>query len=398
MSAIVVPDRDREAAILLLGWRRSGKTRTRMRWSQYARMAPITAEGIGPSRVETGANPAPTVAMTEHRVEIGERVLRVLDVPGAIVDAARDEAGALRDALEPRAGRIGGIVLCVAPPAPPRRKGMVPGNVHPSLVPAYGELFPSGEATAEPAAAQVEEVRARIDAVMAFVEQFAGRLGLDARDLPIAVQMNFADMVSLGNTDDEDVEARDRLFARYGRMLPAERGAWMNPARIEARRAEAAAVDADVSALAIELSGWMRARWPEHDFWFSVAANVEDPLGHRSAAAGLVYLVDRTLGEEVLAEARARREEMRAAEEAQRVEARRALLRRWRPAFIAAPALVLLLLVASTVTWGSGGEPRTRPENAAPLLVRRVRWPAQTHMGLEPGQTPGPRAARTRSP
>ncbi|MDI3286935.1 hypothetical protein [Polyangium sp. 15x6] len=393
MSGSPAPDREREPVILLLGWRRSGKTRTRMRWSQYTRMAPVTAEGIGPPKVETGANPAPTAAVTEHRVEIGERAVRVIDVPGAIVDAARDEAGALRDALESRVGRIGGIVLCVAPPVPPRRRGLVPGHVHPSLVPAYGDLFPAGEGTAEPAAAQVEEVRARIDAVMAFVEQLAGRMGKDARDVPISVQLNFADLVALGSTDDEDAAARDRLFAQYGRMLPADRGAFTNPAQIEARRAEAAAVDAEVSALATDIAGFMRARWPGHDLWFSAAANVEDPLGHRSAAAGLVYLVDRTLGEEALAEARAEREEARRAEMARRVEARRALLRRLRPALVGVPALVLLLLAASTVTWGS------RTENAAPLLVRRVRWYAQSYLAPEgPGHGPGPRAARTRSP
>ncbi|TKD02755.1 hypothetical protein [Polyangium fumosum] len=393
MSGSPAPDREREPAILLLGWRRSGKTRTRMRWSQYARMAAVTPEGIGPPRVETGAHPAPTAAVTEHRIEIGERAVRVIDVPGAIVDAARDEAGALRDALEPRVGRIGGIVLCVAPPVPPRRKGLVPGHVHPSLVPAYGDLFPAGETMAEPAAAQVEEVRARIDAVMAFVEQFAGRMGKDARDVPIDVQINFADLVALGSTDDEDAAARDRLFARYGRMLPADRGAFTNPAHIEARRAEAAAVDADVSALATDIADFMRARWPGHDLWFSVAANVEDPLGHRSAAAGLVYLVDRTLGEEALAEARAKREEARRVEWARRMEARRALLRRFRPALVGVPVLILLLLAASTVTWGS------RTETAAPLLVRRVRWYAQSHLAPEgPGHGPSPRAARTRSP
>ena len=393
MSGSPAPDREREPAILLLGWRRSGKTRTRMRWSQYARMAPVTAEGIGTPRVETGANPAPTAAVTEHRVEIGERAVRVIDVPGAIVDAARDEAGALRDALEPRVGTIAGIVLCVAPPAPPRRKGLVPGHVHPSLVPAYGDLFPAGETTAEPAAAQLAEVTARLDAAMAFVEQFVARLGRDARDVPMAVQINFADLVALGSTDEEDAAARDRLFARYGRMLPADRAAFTNPAQIEARRAEAAAVDADVSTLAADIAGFMRARWPEHDFWFSLAANAEDPLGPRSAAAGLVYLVDRSLGEEALAEARARREEARRAELVRRAEARKALLRRFRPALVVVPALVLLVLAASTVSF-----PR-ESTNAAPLLIRRVRWHAQPHLAPEgPGHGPSPRAARTRSP
>jgi hypothetical protein len=393
MSGSVMPDREREPSILLLGWRRSGKTRTRMRWSQYARMAPVTTEGIGPPRVETGANPAPTAAVTEHRVEIGERAVRVIDVPGAIVDAARDEAGALRDTLEGRIGRIGGVVLCVAPPAPPRRKGLVPGHVHPSLVPAYGDLFPAGEGTAEPAAAQLAEVHARIDAAMAFVEQFAGRAGQGARDVPVVVQINFADLVALGSSDDEDAAARDRLFARYGRMLPKDRGAFTDPARIEARRAEAAAVDDEVSAIATDIASFMRARWPEHDFWFSLAANVEDPLGPRSAAAGLLYLVDRTLGEEAIAEARARREEARRAERLRRDEARRALLRRFRPALIVLPAVLLMGVVASTVTWGN------EEEQSAPLLVRRVRSYAQSHMAPEgAGHGPGPRAARTRSP
>ncbi|MRG92590.1 hypothetical protein [Polyangium spumosum] len=393
MSGSSAPDRDHEPSILLVGWRRSGKTRTRMRWSQYARMAPVTAEGIGPPRVETGASPAPTAAVTEHRVEIGERAVRVLDVPGAIVDAARDEAGALRDTLEARAGRVGGIVLCVAPPAPPRGKGVVSGHVFPSLVPAYGELFPAGEGTAEPVAAQLPEVQARLDAAMAFVEQFAARLGRDARDIPIAVQIQYADLVALGSSDDEDAAARDQLFARYGRMLPADRGALTNPAHIEARRAEAAAVDAEVSALASDIALFLRARWPEHDFWFSVAANVEDPLGHRSAAASLVYLVDRTLGEEALAEARARREEARRVELLRRAEARKALLQRFRPALVVLPALVLLLFAASTVTL------RGEPEPAAPLLVRRVRWYVQSHLApAGPGHGPGSRASRTRTP
>jgi hypothetical protein len=327
-----------------------------MRWSQHVRMAPVVGEALGAPRIETGEGPAPTGAVEEYRVEVAGRGLRVIDVPGEIVDARREMAGPHREALERIVGRVGGVLVCVAPPLPPPGETEVrPGFVHPALGPIYCARFPPGEGAPEPAPPHLSEVRARLVAALAFWEQLAGRLGLDARALPCAVGLGFADLVALGGSDEEDERERRALREAYARVFAAP-GASLDPARIEERLAEYERIDARVSSVFSELAAFTRAEFPDLSPWFFAASSVDDPIGHRSAAVGLAYLADEVHGRPALAEARARQAEAFAL-------ARRA---RWRSlgrygAFVGA-GIVAAALCASAVAWtrGAGDEGEAR--------------------------------------
>ncbi|WP_437966005.1 hypothetical protein WMF04_41275 [Sorangium sp. So ce260] len=268
--------------------------------------------------------PLATARVEEYRVNIDGRYIRVLDVPGEIVNSHAEMGGIYREQFERVAGRIGAVLICVPPPALRQSEiGPRAGFVHPSCLRVYQNQFKPVDDRPQPSVPHVEEVRERIDSAMAFCEQALGRLKVSSARIPFAVQMGFADLVFLGNTDVEHEEVKNRLYHMYRDAWP-EPSMWTDPESIDARLKVYEEIDRNVSGIFKHVSQWLRERYPSYQFYHFAASNRDSSLGHRSSVIGFAYLVDQMIGRQIVASERARRDAELASERASRDAARRA--------------------------------------------------------------------------
>ncbi|WP_437951565.1 tetratricopeptide repeat protein [Sorangium sp. So ce296] len=307
MSGTPIINRDEEPAILLVARRMSGKSSTRASWNLHLRMEEIRDNVAVKLQIDT-KSPEATSRIEEYRIKIDDRYVRVLDVPGEIVNPRNEMAGTYREQLEQVAGRIGAVLICVPPPAL-KQSEAVPraGFVHPSRLRLYQEQFKPFDDHPQPSVPHIEEVRERIDSAMAFCEQALSRLRVSAATIPFAVQMGFADLVFLGDTDAGHEEAKSRLYHRYRAAWP-EPNTWTNPESINARMRVYEEIDRDVSGIFEHVSQWMRERYRSYQFYNFAASNRDASLGHHSPVIGFAYLVDQMIGRQIMAAERGRRD------------------------------------------------------------------------------------------
>lgn len=312
-------DRDTIPAILLLARRKSGKTQTRMLWTQHLEVYPIHDDIVDDDRIiQTGTVEKASDFQSEYLVKIGDRPIRVIDVPGEILQAGETRrAGEYQQQLLPISKNIRGVVLCVAPPVN-ASAGMKPGYVLTDRLSEYRNLF--APEAGVPTVPTFDQAMARLRSALAYCEQFLQLMDVDARKVPFAVQFGFSDFVALADSSVAHRQRCDQLDELYRDLFPARVSDWLRTDCIEARDAKYATIDGMVRESFLEFTNELAAKYQSYRFWHYCSTTDADMLGHRSPVIGFTYLYDQIVGKEQIEDNR-RRAEREQAIEAEREQA-----------------------------------------------------------------------------
>lgn len=281
----------RAPAILLVGLRFSGKTTTLNSWKRALQyQGELQSGNVMPPRWNTGQTQA-TERVIQHAFLFGRHPLRVIDIPGELVNENIDTAGDYWTRLMEQCGEIGGAVICAVPPIAP---GLSPGGYQRGFVNQRARYEQCNEHSHDLSTAQ-RRLRKSIE----FCHTFVGARQANA-EIPIVVQIGFADVVSFGDSAAEHQKEVGELTALYQTLWPnrVSAPALPQPRRINERGQLFARIDPSVRRVFSSLLGNI-AKAGSHDEYFCVAiSNVnEDGLGStRNCAIGFLYVADRLAG------------------------------------------------------------------------------------------------------
>lgn len=281
----------RVPAILLVGLRFSGKTTTLNSWKRALQyQGEIQGSNVMPPRWHTGATQG-TDRVIQHAFLFGRHPLRVIDIPGELVNQNIDTSGDYWTRLMEQCGEIGGAVICSVPPIDP---GLAPGAYRRGFVNQRARYEQSNEHSHDLATAQFR-LRKSID----FCHTFVGSRQATA-EIPIVIQIGFADVVSFGDSAEQHQKEVGELAPLYQALWPNRVAAaeLPQPRRINERGHCLARIDASVRRVFSSLLGTI-AKGGSHDEYFCAAiSNVnEDGLGStRNCAIGFLYVADHLAG------------------------------------------------------------------------------------------------------
>lgn len=340
-----ISDADLKAlpAVLLVALRCSGKTQTLRSWAAHFRFRVVDrqtgeqdAEAADHELVpfhETGAA-SRTGQVQDYVAEVGGRLLRIIDVPGEIVDDATPRAGTFRAALARLAPRLRAVVVFATPPVDLPEVRVPRGKV--TDVAQFGP----DAAAAVPLDKQAS--LAQLHRALTFAEGTASLLGTALESCAVVVQVGFADLTDLAG----DADALERYRRTCEPVWATGAHLTFEPRAVEARLRGYGAV----SELAAEAFPWIRESalrsWTQLEPAIVLQSNRDRlGLGKHTRVMGLLRAADATLGREVVR------------------GARRA--RRRRAAALAAFAASILAAVAGVVHVARGWFPQLLPAAVA---------------------------------
>lgn len=315
------------ATVLLVAPRAFGKTQTLARWTEHFNVyAGRPQEHSDPSEAirftlcPRGAiHRVATGQIEEYVVEVNDELIRVIDLPGEIlnrnqvvVGGGESEADRLQRQLRQRAPNIQGIIVFTMAPEGPGRRGFLND---PQALAAEG---------AE--ARTLHEVYYHLHDSMEFIQRCLPTMGRAPGNVPIAVQIGFCDLVFWGSGAEgrAGLGAMERTFSA---LWPGTKNTPpFDPEAIRARHAIYDSLRKSVPTLfqwlahAGDVDGGADLRPPlgayqEFDVLYYPESNRGQEfarLGVHNPAFGLLYLADRIFGTPiVIADERARQDRAR---------------------------------------------------------------------------------------
>lgn len=289
-------------AILLVGLRFSGKTTTLNSWKRALQyQGEIQGSSVLAPRWSTGQTSG-TERIFQHAFLFGRHPLRVIDIPGELVNQNIETSGEYWTRLMEQCGEIGGAVICTVPP------------IHPGLTPgAHRRGFVYQRARYDQSNAHAHDLltaQRRLRKSIEFCHTFVGSRQANA-ELPIVVQIGFADVVSFGDDVAQHQQEVGELATLYRALWPDRISAeeLPQPQRINERGHLLDRIDGKVRRVFSELLGSIAKKNGDDEYHCMAISNVnEDGLGStRNCAIGFLYVADRIVGSAIQREGRRRR-------------------------------------------------------------------------------------------
>lgn len=285
-------------AVLLVALRCSGKTQTLRSWAAHFPFQ-VVNRATGERETETSdhelepfhetGGAGRTYQVQDYVAEVGEHRLRVIDVPGEIVDDANESAGEFRKELARLSPRLRAVVVFVTPPVDVPEGSVPKGKVT--------DVTQFGPDSAAGVPLDLQASLAQLDRTLTFAEGTASLLGTALESCAVVVQVGFADLTDLAG----DVGALER----YRRACEP---AWATGAHLSFdRRAveERLRRYGVISQLAAEAFPWIRASALRGWTHLSPAVVIQSNrdrlgLGKHTRVMGLLRVADEIFGREVV--------------------------------------------------------------------------------------------------
>ena len=285
-------------AVLFIALPLNGKTETLKAWAAIAAISLVdrqqgdddTDKDVHDliSFHDTGKTPR-TKQVQDYIVKVDRQRVRLIDVPGEIVNDANSLSSNYRAALAKLSPRIEAVVILVQPPANVPRGGLAD--------------VPQLEQDSTTRALDQQDTLLQLDRSLAFADATLSMLGISLDSCAVVVQIGFADVTDFAGDGEAIAEYRAACEAGWppGARLSVNRRA------VEARKRSYPQITGVVQRAFPWILTSALARYRRVNPWVILQANLGAlGLDKYSKAMGLAYVLDMIVGRRVLAAARTR--------------------------------------------------------------------------------------------